>query len=198
MARTWPRIAGFALGLAGIGVACLGVGPAGAASTAAATISTTSTGSTGFNGPTVTYPPANPTTYPAGEVCQFPVRLEFPVNQVVQRTWTNDAGQPVFATATGLLIAKATNLDTGASVTANLDGTGTYSYLADGSVVVSGGGGILVGLHTGDNPPNELLFSKVDAHTFISVRLATTGGHTTKTVLQLAGPHQNLCQSLTA
>lgn len=192
MARTWSRIAGFALGLAGIGAACLGVGPAGAAATA-----TGSTGSTGFNGPVVSYPPANPTSYPAGEVCRFPVRLEFPVNQVVQRTWTNDTGQPVFATGTGLLIAKATNLDTGASVLANLDGTGTYSYLADGSVVVSGGGGILVSLHTGDNPPNELLFSKVDAHSFISVRLATTGGHTTKTVLQLAGPHEDLCQLLT-
>ena len=154
------------------------------------------TGTGGFNGPTVTHPGAAPEDLAAGSVCSFPVHVDFPVDQVVQDTWTNDAGQPVFAIASGLLVAHATNVTTGRSTTVNLDGAGNYSFLPDGSFILSGGGGILATLHGTDSPPNELLFSKVSAHSFVSVRVATVNGQTVKTVLQLQGPHSNLCDVL--
>ena len=154
------------------------------------------TGTGGFNGPTVTHPGAAPEDLAAGDVCGFAVHIEFPVNQVVQDTWTNDAGQPVFATASGLLVARATNVATGRSTTVNLDGAGDYSYLPDGSFILSGGGGILATMHGGDSPSHELLFSAVTAHSFVSVRVATVDGKTVKTVLELAGPHSNLCDVL--
>jgi hypothetical protein len=154
------------------------------------------TGTGGFNGPTVTHPVAAPEDLAAGDVCGFPVHLDFPVNQVVQDTWTNDAGQPVFATASGLLVAHAVNVTTGRGTTVNLDGAGDYSFLPDGSFVLSGGGGVLATMHGGDSPAHDLLFSAVSAHSFISVRVATVNGKTVKTVLQLAGPHSNLCAVL--
>ena len=126
----------------------------------------------------------------------FPVHVDFPVNQVVQDTWTNDAGQPVFATASGLLVAHAVNVGTGRSTTVNLDGAGDYSFLPDGSFILSGGGGVLATMHGGDSPAHDLLFSAVSARSFISVRVATVNGKTVKTVLQLAGPHSNLCDVL--
>jgi hypothetical protein len=157
---------------------------------------TPATGTGGFNGPTVTHPAFAPEDLAAGAVCGFGVHIDFPVNKVVQDTWTNDAGQPVFATASGLLIAHATNVTTGRGSTVNLDGAGDYSYLPDGSFILSGGGGVLATLRATDSPPNQLLFSAVSAHSFISVRVATVNGQTVKTVLQLAGPHSNLCDVL--
>ena len=154
------------------------------------------TGTGGFNGPAVTHPAAGPEDLAAGEVCGFPVHIDFPVNQVVQDTWTNDAGQPVFATASGLLLAHVVNVSTGRAITVNLDGAGDYSYLPDGSFILSGGGGILATLRGGDSPSHELLFSAVTAHSFVSVRVASVNGSTVKTVLQLAGPHSNLCDVL--
>ena len=150
----------------------------------------------GFNGPVVTHPAAGPVTYQPGEVCSFGVHITFPVNQVVQRTWTNDAGQPVFAIAGGLLIARVTNMATGQTTVANLNQTGTYSYPGDGSFVLSGSGGILAGFHTGDTPHNELIFSRVNARSFMSVRVTTGDGHVTRTLLQLNGPHEDLCEVL--
>jgi hypothetical protein len=157
---------------------------------------TPATGTGGFNGPTVTRPGAAPEDLAAGAVCGFPVHIDFPVDQVVQDTWTNDAGQPVFAIASGLLVAHAVNVSTGRATTVNLDGTGNYSYLPDGSFILSGGGGILATMHGTDSPPDELLFSKVSAHSFVSVRVASVDGHTVKTVLQLDGPHSDLCDVL--
>lgn len=154
------------------------------------------TGTGGFNGPAVTHPAAAPEDLAAGDVCGFPVHVDFPVNQVVQDTWTNDAGQPVFATASGLLIAHVVNVATGRSTSVNLDGAGDYSFLPDGSFILSGGGGVLATMHGGDSPPHDLLFSAVSAHSFISVRVATVNGKTVKTVLQLSGPHSNLCDVL--
>lgn len=158
--------------------------------------STPATGTGGFHGPAITHPGAAPEDLAAGDVCGFGVHIDFPVNQVVQDTWTNDAGQPVFATASGLLIARVTNTSTGRSTTVNLNGAGDYSYLPDGSFILSGGGGVLATLHAGDSPAHELLFSAVSAHSFISVRVASVNGTTVKTVLQLAGPHTNLCDVL--
>jgi hypothetical protein len=154
------------------------------------------TGTGGFNGPAVTHPAAAPEDLAAGDVCGFPVHVDFPVNQVVQDTWTNDAGQPVFATASGLLIAHVVNVSTGRSTSVNLDGSGDYSFLPDGSFILSGGGGVLATLHGGDSPSHDLLFSAVTAHSFVSVRVATVNGKTVKTVLQLSGPHSNLCDVL--
>jgi hypothetical protein len=173
------------------------VGAIGAAAPAEAGPGVTpATGTGGFNGPTVTHPAAAPEDLAAGAVCAFAVHIDFPVNKVVQDTWTNDAGQPVFATASGLLVAHAVNVATGRGTTVDLDGAGNYSYLPDGSFILSGGGGVLASLHGGDSPPNDLLFSAVSAHSFISVRVATVNGQTVKTVLALSGPHRNLCDVL--
>lgn len=157
---------------------------------------TPATGTGGFHGPTVTHPGAAPEDLAAGSVCPFPVHVDFPVNQVVQDTWTDDAGRPVFAIASGVLVAHATNVATGRDTTVNLDGTGDYSFLPDGSFILSGGGGVLATLRGTDSPPDQLLFSRVSAHSFVSVRVATVDGRTVKTVLRLDGPHSDLCDVL--
>lgn len=194
-APRWGRSRTLLAVLAAAGLLAIGAVSAAAPAQAGPGI-TPATGTGGFNGPTVTHPGAAPEDLAAGAVCSFAVHIDFPVNQIVQDTWTNDAGQPVFAIASGLLVAHAVNVDTGRSTTVNLDGAGDYSYLPDGSFILSGGGGILATLHGTDSPPNELLFSKVSARSFVSVRVASVNGHTVKTVLQLDGPHSNLCDVL--
>jgi hypothetical protein len=190
----------FRTALAAACLLCLGAAPAaasaatGAAAHRAADSPAAQPG--GFVGPVVTHPPAAPFTYQAGEVCSFAVHVTFPINKVIQRTWTNDAGQPVFAIAGGLLIARVTNVATGRSAVADLNQTGTYSYPGDGSFILSGSGGVLAGFHSGDTPHNKLIVSLVSAHSFISVRVAVVNGQLTRTLLQLSGPHEDLCQVL--
>lgn len=180
--------------VAALGISCAAALPA-AAATAQQAPGAASSDSGGFNGPVITFPPAPPLDFAAGDICAFGIHVTFFDNHVEQRTWSNDAGQPVFATAVGTLKMRVTNTSTGRSVVANISGNGTYSYPGDGSFILSGNQ-FAAFMHPGDSPPNELLV--IGKNGFAAVRVATVNGTRTKTVLTLKGPHEDLCQTLAA
>jgi hypothetical protein len=77
--------------------------------------------------------PEAPFSYPAGEVCAFPVSVTNPVQQEFITYLCDDEGNVVGATITGKLIATITNTATGESVDRILTGLGTISFGSDGS-----------------------------------------------------------------
>ncbi|KAA2253891.1 hypothetical protein F0L68_31980 [Solihabitans fulvus] len=147
----------------------------------------------GWHGP-VTKPVTYTTQdFPAGVVCRFHTRLEFLANEVVTRTWSNDAGAPVFATATGKLVIRVTNVDSGRSVDRDISGNGTLSYPTPDSYVLSGPG-IAAALTTQDTPHNK--FVVVSERGYIAERVVMVGGQKRRTVLHLIGPYEDLCHTL--
>lgn len=145
----------------------------------------------GLQGPVVTHPVQESFDYPAGEVCAFPSHADFPVSDLTTRTWTDAAGTPVFAIESGPLIMKVTNLATGRSVERDISGTGVITYPDPDSFVLSGNDWS-AGFHTGDHPHNQWIV----ASTFMSVKISTVAGKSTRTLLALAGPYEDLCKTL--
>lgn len=145
----------------------------------------------GLHGPVVTHPVQEPFDYPAGEVCAFPSHADFPVADLTLKTWTDDAGDPVFAIESGPLLMRTTNLATGRSVVSDISGTGVITYPAPGVSVLSGNDWS-AGFHTADHPHNRWIV----AHGFMSVRIAPAGGRTSHTLLALHGPADDLCKTL--
>jgi hypothetical protein len=146
----------------------------------------------GVHGPVVTHPVQQPVDYPAGEVCPFASHADFPVNDLTLRTWYDDEGRPVFATESGPLVMDVTNLATGRTVTRDISGSGTITYLDDGSYILSGGDWG-AGFHTADRPVhNKWIISRGS----MSVQIATENGTTSRRLLDLRGPYEDLCKTL--
>jgi hypothetical protein len=145
----------------------------------------------GLQGPVVTHPVQQPISYPAGEVCAFPTSAVFPVSDLTTSTWTDAAGTPVFAIESGPLVMDVTNLANGKSVERDISGTGVITYPDPDSFVLSGNDWS-AGFHTGDQPHNQWIV----ASTFMSVKIGTVAGRTTRTLLALAGPYEDLCKTL--
>ncbi|WP_329177243.1 hypothetical protein [Streptomyces sp. NBC_01477] len=145
----------------------------------------------GLRGPVVTHPVQEPFDYAAGVVCAFPSRADFPVSDLTIRTWSDAAGNPVVAVETGPLIMRVTNLTTGRSVQRDISGSGVLTYPDPDSYILSGNDWS-AGFHTGDRPQNRWIV----ASTFMSVRISTVAGKTSKTLLALAGPYEDLCKTL--
>ena len=111
-------------------------------------------------GGTVTGPtpvPAPSSDLAAGDVCAFPVHLQFPVNRELSWTYADASGRTVAVYVQGALTGVVTRTDTGRSVTRDLSGQGLFTYAADGSSALTGHGSALVGFHTGDRPGHQLL-----------------------------------------
>lgn len=147
-----------------------------------------------WQGPFVTRPKQPEVNYPRGEVCPFPTHAEFPVVDMVQKTWKNSAGDPVYAIISGPLIMEVTNKDTGKTIRRDLSGTGSLSYPDPGTTTrVLSGGDWGVGLHTDDRPAhNKWLVSRG----FMAVRITESGGETQRELLALEGPYEDLCKTL--
>ncbi|WP_209243794.1 hypothetical protein [Streptomyces oryzae] len=148
----------------------------------------------GWHGPVVTHPGQPEIDYPRGEVCPFATHAEFPVVDMVQRTWTNDAGDPVYAVISGPLVMDVTNKETGKTIRRDLSGTGTLVYPEPGSDThVLSGGDWGVGLHTSDRPEhNKWLVSRG----FMAVRIKEGPHGTSRELLVLEGPYEDLCKTL--
>lgn len=145
-----------------------------------------------LHGPVVTHPVQEEVDYPAGEVCPFPSHAEFPVNDLTIRTWYDEKDRPVFATESGPLVMVVTNLATGRKVTRDISGSGTITYLSAGSYILSGRDWG-VGFRTADRPMhNRWIISRGS----MSVQITKEGGTTSRTLLDLRGPHENLCETL--
>lgn len=146
----------------------------------------------GLQGPVVTYPTESPRDYPAGEVCAFPTHTEFPVSDLRMRTWTDSAGTPVVAIEDGPLLMKVTNVDTGRSIVRDISGTGVITYPTPDSYILSGDDWS-AGFHTADRPVHN---KWIVASTFMSVKVTTVGGGTSRELLALSGPYEDICTTL--
>ncbi|MFI0895118.1 hypothetical protein [Streptomyces sp. NPDC020983] len=146
----------------------------------------------GLQGPVVTHPSESPRDYPAGEVCAFPTHTEFPVSDLRMRTWTDSAGTPVLAIEDGPLLMEVTNLDTGRSIVRDISGTGVITYPTPDSYVLSGNDWSAA-FHTTDRPVHNRW---IVASTFMSVKVSTAGGVTSRELLALSGPYEDICATL--
>jgi hypothetical protein len=130
-----------------------------------------------------------PITAPAGTVCSFTVTAE-PVREDLRIRYHYDAAGNVDGyEASGQLIARVTNAETGASVVRNLSGPGTVTFSPDGSYDASVAGNFLVFFLAQDNPSNELLL--------LSGRTVLHGdANGVKTLVSHDGQVENLCATL--
>jgi hypothetical protein len=128
-------------------------------------------------------------SYAAGEVCPFPVTVTFPVNQEFITFLTNDTGTVVGATITGKLVARVTNVASGATTDRILTGLGTLTFGSDGSETIEVGGTIGIAFKAGDSPANEW-----DVVTGSSVLHIAADG--TRTLVSSDGAIEDLCVTL--
>jgi hypothetical protein len=143
--------------------------------------------------PVVTHPVPAGVTLPAGAVCAFDVRVEFPETDLTRYTWSAD-GRPAFAIETGTMIADFTAVATGRTVRRDLSGTGYYAYPDERTTVLSGTR-IVALLGAQDSPPNQLLFS---GGGFMSVRVVVSAsGARVRTVVVKSPKAENICATLT-
>jgi hypothetical protein len=130
-----------------------------------------------------------PITAPAGYVCPFTVTAE-PVREDLRvRYHYDDAGNVDGYEATGQLIARITNVDTGESVVRNLSGPGTVTFNPDGSYDAVVSGDFLVFFLGQDSPAHQLLL--LSGHTVLHG--APNGA---KTLVSNSGQAENLCDTL--
>ena len=130
-----------------------------------------------------------PITAPAGAVCSFTVSAE-PVREDLRVRYHYDsAGNIDGYEATGQLIGRITNTETGASVVRNLSGPGTVTFNPDGSYDAVVQGDFLVFFLAQDNPANELLL--LSGRTVLH---GAAGGE--KTLVSHSGQVENLCDTL--
>jgi hypothetical protein len=141
--------------------------------------------------PVVTHPVPAAFTLPAGAVCTFEVRVEFPVTDLTRYTW-NANGRPVFAIESGTMITDFTNAATGRTVRRDLSGNGYYVH-PDAETTILSGTRIVALLGPADSPPNQLLFS---GGGFMSVHVTTASGARVRTVIVRSAKEENLCATL--
>jgi hypothetical protein len=130
-----------------------------------------------------------PITAPAGVVCPFQVTAS-PVREDLRVRYHYDAAGNVDGyEATGQLIARITNDETGASVVRNLSGPGTVVLYPEGSYDATAGGNFLIFFLAQDNPSHQLLL--------ISGRTVLHGDASgAKTLVSHEGQVENLCDTL--
>ncbi|MBF6331722.1 hypothetical protein [Nocardia transvalensis] len=144
----------------------------------------------------VTHPESKPFDYRPGDVCAFGVHVEFPVSDLTRRVWHDPQGRPVHGTETGALVLRATNVDTGKTVERDVSGDGTLLYpTLDPADYVLSGRDWAAGIYATDQPAqarNHWYISRG----FMSVRITSHDGQTSRELLALAGPYEDLCQTL--
>jgi hypothetical protein len=130
-----------------------------------------------------------PITAPAGAVCSFSVTAS-PVREDLRVRYHYDAAGNVDGyEATGQLIARITNDETGASVVRNLSGPGTVTLYPDGSYDATASGNFLIFFLAQDNPSQQLLLLSGS-----TVLHGDANG--VKTLVSHEGQVENLCDTL--
>jgi hypothetical protein len=140
------------------------------------------------------YGPWQPTyqgaiTAPAGAVCPFSVTASPAREDLRVRYHYDSAGSVDGYQATGQLIARITNHETGASVVRNLSGPGTVTLYPDGSYDAEAGGNFLIFFLAQDNPSRELLL--LSGHALLHGDASGA-----KTLVSHSGQVENLCETL--
>ena len=72
----------------------------------------------------------------AGDVCSFPVRIDFLENREYGMTFTSASGAQ-YMLVDGYLVTRETNLATGRSVVDNVSGPGRFDFNADGTTKIT-------------------------------------------------------------
>ncbi|MEC3957549.1 hypothetical protein VMT65_31265 [Nocardia sp. CDC153] len=148
------------------------------------------------SGMVVSHPDSPPFDYPPGEVCGFGTHVEFPVSDLTMSVWHDAGGRPVFGTETGALVMRATNTSTGATIERDISGSGSLLYpTLDPADFVLSGNDWSAGIHGGDQPDSAQHHWYL-SHGFMSVRVTSANGHTTRQLLALVGPYEDLCVTL--
>ena len=130
-----------------------------------------------------------PISVPAGVVCPFAVSAEPVHEDLAVRYHYDETGGVDAYQFKGPLVARITNLDTGASVVRSLSGVGTVTPHADGSYDAVFEGGLLLFQRAGDTPSSELLL--------LTGRTELHGSPTgVKTVVSASGQSEDLCRTL--
>ncbi|WP_344668760.1 hypothetical protein [Catenulispora yoronensis] len=130
-----------------------------AASAATPTLTPTASGSTAAgstptaSGPTPAWTPVtySPRDYPAGDVCTFELKVDFPTQAVEDRvSITNPDGTPFQTDFRGPLTARFTNAATGAQYLGDLSGAATLWNLPTGWSLWNVPDNIGVTIHAGN------------------------------------------------
>jgi hypothetical protein len=130
-----------------------------------------------------------PISVDAGVVCPFAVSAEPVHEDLAVRYHYDETGAIDAYQFKGPLVARITNLDTGASVVRSLSGFGTVTPHEDGSYDAVFEGGLLLFQRAGDTPSSELLL--------LTGRTELHGSPTgVKTVVSASGQSEDLCQTL--
>ena len=110
--------------------------------------------------------------FAAGQFCSFAVLLEFPVAQVIAKSFPPKPNGDVVEIQTGKAFARYTNLSTGKSITYNISGPTRLIFHPDGSLTVIAPGPQLFfdSIHWGNivgefSPDGELTLIKVTGRT---------------------------------
>jgi hypothetical protein len=74
--------------------------------------------------------------YAAGEICGFPIRVEYPTNKEFIKTFYDADGEVVRQIVTGQLTVRVTNLVTMESLDANVSGPGRFIPNPDGTLTI--------------------------------------------------------------
>jgi hypothetical protein len=127
----------------------------------------------------------DPVEFPAGLVCEFPVRLEAEANRASIKFFPN--GRVVI---TGFLWTRVTNLTTGESISFNTSGPGTFTPNADGSVDLRARGQSLFVFFPGDLGGARLL------RTTGLIRETLSADNVVVAFSHTGGPEENLCDTL--
>ena len=83
---------------------------------------------------------ANTATFPAGLACDFTLHYEPVVNNEYTLTFPAEPNGDVVQIASGYLLERFTNLDTGKSIVLNTSAKATLVFHADGSVTIDASG----------------------------------------------------------
>jgi len=95
---------------------------------------------------------------PAGAVCSFGIRSEYPKSNPFEIDHVDRAGNLRWAHGAGNIVNTITNVSNGHSVQLNVTGPGNLTFADDGSVTLDGTGHWLVGYFSGDSPSRALIY----------------------------------------
>ena len=124
---------------------------------------------------------------PAGAVCSFGVRSEYPQSNPFEIDHVDRSGNLRWAFGGGNIVNRITNLSNGHSVELNVTGPGKITVADDGSLTVDGTGHWLIGYFVTDSPSRALVY--YSGH--IVLHVSPTGQLTL--VSYVGAPPQDVC-----
>jgi hypothetical protein len=140
--------------------------------------------------PTKEPSPLTPVSFPAGDLCTFPVTWEPVVSDGFTITFVDSEGNFRWLFGGGHLVVRITNDSTGQSIELNISGPGKITENDDGTLTLEGGGPFLLGFLPSDTPASTMLLVKGR----VVLRIDPSTGQLT--LVSHRGTSEDLCASL--